>query len=357
MPTHLIATNRDGFDLCKANSAQLGVLAEFNFGELTFVTDGPIEKDTYKAFPVGNSPYSGSLEVADETQLLGYARFFRRMVELTKESGREILCFVHGYRHPVERLQETIRRIQKAYIDDPQCNIGHVVMISWPSTDQTDEYRHDRTRAIQTGKGAFLRFLEEWRKFLLDAFTNIEDREQFAGKFNLVAASMGNKLLESSAEGFHFRDLKLFHEVIHTAPDVGRSQFEKRKPLYELAKLARRVHIYHNRGDLVLDISTYVVNELEPRLGKNGPTVFTPGEDNTYFIDVTIPVGIALLGPNTVIDPGDELEFPTVHTYFVKVKRVVADAKHIFAHENWIPGRLPFFRHREELLPVSFHAK
>lgn len=351
MPTHLIATNRAGFNLQGENKDQLNLLPEFVFGEITFdPSDEDGKNDSFCDYGANNSSYVGCLNV-NEKSLGSYARFFRKLYELTKsESGEEVLIFLHGYRHPIDRLKITVRRLQSAYVDDPNCNIQHLVMISWPSTAETDEYSEDRERAKGTGQGALFSFLKEWKKFLKEAMTP-QQRKVLVSRVNLIAASMGNKVLEETSKCFAKFNCKLFHEVIHTAPDVGRAQFNKDKPLANFSNFAERVHVYYNPGDLILMLSSLFENKLEDRLGLNGPRFWHVLPDNTTFVNVRWPVAMCLMNPTLILPPMEELQFPISHTYFVKVKRVVGDAKSILKHEKNIKGRKWFFSHRWLLLP------
>jgi len=355
MAVQLIATNRTVFDPRLPNKDQLGVAATLRFGRFDFDPEDDGETDVFTPFPEGNSSYSDCLKLSKES-INGYARFFRELYDLTQASGKEILLFIHGYRHPVDRLQRTIRRLQKFYVNDKKCNIDHIVMLSWPSTEETGEYTEDRQRAKETGKVAFREFLEEWRNFLQQAFDTKEDAVSFAAKFNVAAASMGNRLLQETADYFSHDGEPLVNELIHTAADVGISQFQLDKPLRRLSKIARRVHVYFNHGDLVLDLSTIFENHLEMRLGKHGPAWGTPDDSDIIYVDVTAAVALAAADPSVILNPGDEADFPVIHTYFIKAKQVVADVKRVLSHNEEFPGRVGIFN-RERLLPLLHRAR
>lgn len=349
MVTQLIATNRKGFSLDLDNDKQLEVAAELAFGKIDFDPCDPLgDTDRYSPFRTGETAdYHGCL-TADKDSLVGYAQFFRELHELTKASDKEILFFVHGYRHPVSRLKRTIRRLQKAYVDEPGGNISHIVMMSWPSTEDTGEYDEDRDRAIATGEGAFLKFLIQWRKFLCEAFPEGEG-EKFAKKFNLVAASMGNRLLQHTGNLVDTDGFKIVNELILTGADVGYKQFYKDMGLSKLAQLACRVHVYFNNADAILLLSTLVENELEDRLGRIGAPLDTHFDPLVHHVDVTLPVVFAFGNPDVILDPKDELDFPVLHTYFVKSQRIVKDAREILAHVKDIPGRIGT-PHRQAML-------
>lgn len=333
MPKHLIATNRTKFDLKANNKDMLGVDDSFKFGWIEFDPAKGIETDSFAPIDPGDSDYSTCL-AADLESLKGYARFFCELYHQTKGTEKEVLVFIHGYRHAVCRMQETMRRLQKVYIDDPKCKIEHLVMISWPSTAETGDYEQDRERAIATGSGAFRTFLRELRFFLKQAFKNSSDAETFAGKLNLAVASMGNRLLQATGESLDFDGTQLFNEVIHTASDVDTHQFKPGRPLKRFSQLARRVHVHFNYGDLVLELSSEVVNDFERRLGHDGPALGTPRDPKINYINVSLAVSFAAMNPDIIAHPGDEREFPIVHCYFHKVKTVSDDAKKIFAHQD-----------------------
>lgn len=338
MVTHFVATNRKGFDICKSNESQLEVEHAFIFGSLDFDPDGDCARDVFSPFPSGDSDYSTCL-TAPITSLKGYARFFRELYELVLGSDKEILFFMHGYRHSVRRMQETIRKLHRIYVRDERSNIGHIVMFSWPSTANTGEYEEDLGRAKETGKCAFSRLLCEMRDFVRQAFPSSAASSEFVSKINLAVASMGNMVIQTAAGELDNFDTQLFHEVIHTCPDVNVTQFEDGKGLKLFSQLAGRVHVHFNYEDVVLDLSTYIVNDFERRLGKDGPTLATPEDPKITYVNVSIAVAVAAMHPSIILNPGDEQENPIVHCYFLKVKAVADDAKRVFAHQQRIFGR------------------
>lgn len=347
MVTHFIATNRKGFDLTQSNESQLGVENRFSFGVLQFDPEGDCAKDVFCPFPAGESSYATCL--ADPVESLkGYSRFFRELYELVSNSDKEVLFFMHGYRHSVRRMQETIRKLHRIYVRDERSNIGHIVMFSWPSTANTGEYEDDLGRAKETGKCALHHFLCEMRSFIKEAFPSTVQSSKFVSKVNLVAASMGNMVLQSAAGVLKHFDTQLFHEVIHTCPDVNVTQFEDGKELKLFSQLAGRVHVHFNYEDIVLDLSTYIVNDFERRLGKDGPTLATPVDTKITYVNVSLAVAVAALHPSIILNPGDEQENPIVHCYFLKVKAVADDAKRIFAHQQRIFGRSTKIMNDEE---------
>jgi len=331
---HLLATNRKDFKLAADNEELLGVDDEFQFGWLEFEVGKAPATDTFCNFPVGNSDYRTCIGAKLES-LSGYARLFCELYHQMVESKREALIFVHGYRHSVQRMQESIRRLEQTYIADTSgCNIGHIVMICWPSTAETRLYDEDRVRAIQTGCGAFKKLLQELRLFVNQAFKSRGEADWFVSKLNIVAASMGNRLLQATADCFDFDDTRLFNELIHTAPDVDTHQFKNDKPLKRFSQLARKVHVHFNYNDLVLELSSEVVNDFERRLGHDGPALGTNRDPHISYINVTLAVAASALDPDIILNPGDEKEFPIVHCYFTKVRTVVEDTKRIFSHKD-----------------------
>lgn len=311
----------------------LGVEDKFLFGTLDFCVDGPCAADRFNSFDEGNSDYSTCL-AADPKSLKGHARLFSELYHAMDKSEKETLIFIHGYRHSVTRMQETLRRLERVYIDDARCNIGHLLMVSWPSTADTGEYEEDRKRAIATGCGAFKTFLQELRLFLRGAFKTDAERKQYVDRLNLAVASMGNRLLQATGECFDYDGTRLFNEVIHTSPDVDTHQFKIDRPLKRFSKLARKTHVHFNYGDIVLELSSEIVNDLERRLGHDGPAFGTPSDPDITYINVSLAVAYAALNPDIVLHPRDEAEFPIVHCYFHKVKTVAEDVKRIFLHEE-----------------------
>ncbi|MCW5821189.1 MAG: alpha/beta hydrolase [Cyanobacteria bacterium TGS_CYA1] len=273
---------------------------------------------------------------AHKRELGGYARLFRELYDEMVESGKEILFFIHGYKHSFDQLKKTVGVLERNYVSKPGSNIGHIVAFSWATSPKTQDYDLDLEAANTAGKD-FCAFLLELKAFLEQAFDNEEDARAFADKLNLVTISMGCRVLEKAVECFFSQSdhepFQAFNEVILAAPDLDFTVFDG-EMMPRIAELARRTHCHFNTVDFILYVSQWKNRKL--RLGRSGP----PRKDihpSIIFVDTTKVVPFA----SFEFELSFEMNYPVTHNYFLRQQTVIEDANYIFRHEeaHVIPGR------------------
>ncbi len=273
---------------------------------------------------------------APRRELGGYARLFRELYEETSQSGKEVLFFIHGYKHTYDQLKKTVEVLDRQYVSKPDSNIGHIVAFSWATSAKTIHYDFDFLAADTAGKD-LCAFLLELKDFLQEAFESEEDAQAFANKLNLVTISMGSRVLEKTVECFFSQEEPLpfqaFNEVILAAPDLDFTVFDG-EMMPRIAELARRTHCHFNNVDAILFISQ--LKNRKKRLGQSGPTR-KDIHPSIIFVDTTKVVPFAAFE----FELSFELNYPVTHNYFLRQQTVVADANFIFRHEeaHAIPGR------------------
>lgn len=325
--THFLMTDRTIED--GQISSQGGNFGPLRFGYIT----APGENTPL--FGLENSDYADCL-TASKASLGGYAHFFRDLYDATKQSGKEVLLFIHGYKHTFEQLKKTVELIDRNHVSQKGSNIAHVVAFSWPASARAGDYDFDLIAAERAGQD-FCQFLLELRKFLQEAFCCEEEALEFAGKLNLVTISMGNRVLEKAVECFFSQEnpepFQAFNEVIMSAPDLEFTVFDG-EMMPRIAELARRTHCHFNNVDAILFVSAF--KNKSKRLGLSGPTR-KDIHPQIIFLDTSKVVPLA----SFEFELSFEMKYPVTHNYFLRHKTVVEDAFYIFKHEeaHAIPGR------------------
>ncbi len=161
-----------------------------------------------------------------------------------KEGKPSLLLFIHGYSTSFE---DGARRLgQLAYDIDFE---GIPVLYSWPSQGGILSYKEDLRMAEKAGKK-----LREFMQHLLEG-TDAES-------INIVAHSMGNRVLTSALRGWdHPPEAgKGFQQIILAAPDIGIEQF-CREMVAVVPRFGERVTLYSSPKDLPLNLSDLVNDE------------------------------------------------------------------------------------------------
>ncbi|MBK9622906.1 MAG: hypothetical protein QG625_3025 [Cyanobacteriota bacterium erpe_2018_sw_39hr_WHONDRS-SW48-000098_B_bin.30] len=276
------------------------------------------------------------------------ARFFRELFEEMLDSDKEALIYIHGFKHPFDRFMVTLNLIEEGYVHQDS-KIGHIIGFSWPARAKVKDYEDDQTSAQISGKSLF-QFLNTLQNFAAQAITNETQREAFLDRFNLMAASMGNRVVQYALDCFPVCHAKpLFNEVIHTGADVDIDAYENGHAMVRMLSLAKRIHVYYTMLDDILGLS--VIKNGKERLGRLGKTMDTETFKNLVLVDVTALVSLARMLPS-MCTTKDLLTYPVQHTYSTTIRAVQRDGVAIFNHidTDKIPDRIPQFEDRWQLV-------
>ncbi len=197
-------------------------------------------------------------------------------------SGRRsasVLLFVHGFNTPFD---DALIRSAQLSVDLSRrgaFDAGAPMLFSWPSAGQVslDDYRGDQARSLEAAP-----YLEEFLDLITDN-TKIS-------RINIVAHSMGNRILTEALESYaqdylerHRRD-DLEFRIILVAADVDRDIFEATTGV--LDNLQANVTIYTSDADRALHVSEIVNSKL--RLGDtNGDKPFIRADPYYETVDAT----------------------------------------------------------------------
>lgn len=268
-----------------------------------------------------------------------FQELFRRM-----EDERDVLIFVHGYSHSFNKLMGTVGRMHRGYVENRNSQIGHLIVFSWPSAGNFGQYGYDRKVARNSAQ-SLVDFVEHLHKYVNEKFAgdeNEEKRRQFLHRFNIMAVSMGNYVLEefvlqwAASHGLK----QTFNEVIHMAADVSADAYAAENSLTGMLDVARRVHVYVNRSDVLLKASSQLhrMGRLGGHWGLSSSAKKTDSEleelaERLVYVDAT-DVAVAAMKKRKMILSQEELQYSTLHNYMLRVNAVVDDANFVLNHHE-----------------------
>lgn len=239
----------------------------------------------------GETPHVQGMVPADADRLAEYV-FLTRITT----SGREtftatlqdaiyyddsdaILLFVHGFNVKFDEALVRTAQLSHDLSRNDAYDVGTPVLFSWPSAGEVslETYQGDRDRSLGAAP-----YLEEF----LDLLTEDID----AARINIIAHSMGNRVLTQALEDYardylerHDRD-DLEFRILLVAADVERDVFAEANAAFD--NLEANVTIYTSDTDRALHVSN-IVNQKK-RLGdtdKDKP--FIRAAQNYETIDAT----------------------------------------------------------------------
>ena len=210
----------------------------------------------------------------------GKQRFVDDLEDAVWETGDgSILLFVHGFNVAFEPALIRAAQLSTDLSRDGAFNAGTPVLYSWPSNGKMSPsyYMNDRERSAASAP-----HLEAF----LDILTNHVDIE----RINIIAHSMGNRLLTKALEAYaedylereNARDIEF--RIILAAADVDSDIFDQTTGI--LDNLDANVTIYTSDNDRALQVSSLL--NRRPRLGDtNGNRPYIRANDRYQTVDAT----------------------------------------------------------------------
>lgn len=218
---------------------------------------------------------------------LGEPEFYRQLSAASDaHTNRDLFVFVHGFN---VTFSDAARRAAQMAHDLPYT--GTPVLFTWPSQGRADPiaYTTDGTTA-------------EWSTAHLEQFLDGLIQQFGSERLNLVAHSMGNRLLTSAVRQLALRG-RIPHkmrEIVLAAPDVDAAYF-RRDLAPILVQVAERVTLYASNNDEALKMSRRLNGA--PRAGDTGELlVVAPGIDtiDVSAVDTTL-LGHTYYGSNVTV--------------------------------------------------------
>lgn len=170
-----------------------------------------------------------------------------------------ILLFVHGFNVKFDDALVRAAQLSNDLSRNPEFSVGTPVLYSWPSAGalSLEDYRGDRERSLDAAPQ-------------LEAFLDILTEDIDVSRINIIAHSMGNRVLTQALEDYardylerHDRGDELEFRILLVAADVERDIFAAANGVFD--NLDANVTIYTSDTDRALHISG-LVNQAK-RLG------------------------------------------------------------------------------------------
>lgn len=188
----------------------------------------------------------------------------------TMAAGRDTLVFIHGYNVSFNEALAAGARLG-AHITIKGVPIN-VVVFSWPSNGSMAPYLaylsdRDDARASAAGIARAFQKLQEYLRAL--------EKEKYCLRcVHVITHSMGGYVLRNALQAIRSKTndqlVRVFDQVILTAPDEDDDAFEHDDKLRMLPRICRQVSVYFNPADLGLVISDVTKGNTD-RLGSDGP--------------------------------------------------------------------------------------
>ncbi|NQY14673.1 MAG: alpha/beta hydrolase [Henriciella sp.] len=212
----------------------------------------------------------------------GKETFTATLQDAVYDDGSDaILLFIHGFNVEFDEALVRVAQLSNDLSRDNRFDIGVPVLYSWPSAGalSIDDYEGDRARSLSSAK-------------YLEAFLDILTEDISVTRINVIAHSMGNRVLTQGLEDYardylerHNRD-DLEFRIMLVAADVERDIFDAASGVFD--NLDANVTIYTSDTDRALDLSNILNSNPAKRLGDtdtNSPYIRNAG--NYQTIDAT----------------------------------------------------------------------
>lgn len=241
--------------------------------------------------------------------VLGSREVMAGVREAMLQNGCDTLVFIHGYNVTLRQALTASARLARNFSAHDGGKGVNVVLFSWPSDGSAMPYLaygSDRQDARPSGPAFARAFLK-----LADFLHGATPEEECAQRLHLVAHSMGNYVLRHAVQELRSRypgrPPRVFDQVFMMAADEDDDSFEHAHKLQLLPRMARRVNVYFNNGDVALHISDKTKGNPD-RLGTDGPR-----------LPQQVPAKVTQVDCTAVVEGAVE------HSYYLDSNRVVDD--------------------------------
>ena len=175
------------------------------------------------------------------------------------QASSSVLLFVHGFNVKFDDALVRAAQLANDLSREDDFDVGVPVLYSWPSAGalSLDNYQGDRDRSFNAAPH-------------LEAFLDILTEDLDVDRINIIAHSMGNRVLTEALENYardylqrHDRGDELEFRILLVAADVEREIFDQANGVFD--NLEANVTIYTSDTDRALHLSN-LVNQKK-RLG------------------------------------------------------------------------------------------
>lgn len=244
---------------------------------------------------------------AEEYTEIGSEDFLDKLRDSHKQ---QVLLYIHGFNNlPESDIFPRASRLQ-ALFNQESSSMIEVVPVIWPCDNDAGvlkDYFDDQMAADASGF-AFARALAKFRQRQVRAIDNPGDVPECLKRINVLAHSMGNRVLRESFRIWCSDMLRndpplMFRNTFLMAADVVNETLETRDGRY-ITNASRNTVVYFASDDLALR-SSKVANaaQVSRRLGHTGPENLARVARNVVAVDCD--------------EVNTDYDFPKGHSYFL----------------------------------------
>ncbi len=197
-------------------------------------------------------------KISDETEI-ELNSIKKSMALIGQEvKGKNVLLLVHGYNNDAKEALSTYNLINthvSAFVDVQQSHFyDYIIGYLWPGYDDTWEYFEARSHVS---------------KLANKMRSHLEFLSASAAKVDILAHSMGNRLVLEALNYRPLQEKRLVHNYFALAPAVDDESLEENEIYYHSTDNCEKIFIFYSKRDEVLKWS-YSLAEWDRSLGYVG---------------------------------------------------------------------------------------
>lgn len=204
------------------------------------------------------------------------------------QNSQSVMLFVHGFNVTFDAALIRSAQLVVDLREGADFNPGAPALFSWPSAGKVapGTYRGDQARSLAAAP-------------YLTEFLNLLTQNLEIDRVNIIAHSMGNRVLTEALENYAATylethpDKAIEFRIVLAAADVDRAEFDR--VAEGLKDMDPKVTIYASDNDQALNVSK-LLNRFKPRLGDtDGNKPYIRNDRGFVTVDAT-PVATELFG-------------------------------------------------------------
>ena len=218
-------------------------------------------------------------KISDQTKLETDSN--RKNPSLASEEikGKNVLLLIHGYNNDEKEALSTYRLIHahvSAFMDMQRSQFYDLVIgYLWPGYDDSWEYFDAKQNTSELSK--IMR-------------SHLKTLSASAAKVDVLAHSMGNRLLLEALNYPSFKKKKVVQNYYAFAPAVDNESVEKQEKYYQSTQNCEKIFVFYSKRDDVLKWG-YTLAEQDKALGYEGAENPDQLPQNVQLINCTTLVG------------------------------------------------------------------
>ena len=209
-------------------------------------------------------------DISSHTEVVEENGIREQKINFRQFKGKKLLVLVHGYNNNFHEALATYHQIHGELGKQDLYDV--IIGYFWPGYDSRLEY-------FAAKKNADL-LASRMR-------TNLSALLFFAEKVDLLAHSMGNRLVLEALDHFTpINQTKTVQNFYSIAAAVDNESIEKNQRFFFSTKQCQNIYVFYSERDKVLKLA-YSLAERDKALGYEGAENFSLVPENVQFIDCT----------------------------------------------------------------------